>query len=145
MTVLARIFLALLLSLFSVLVVPSKPAQAILLPEEILVLMNSRSAESVRLGKFYIARRHIPAGHLIALDMSKREQLSRRDYERLIADPLRKIVRKLLARGEKIRCIVTTYGVPLRIGPQRPDGVSSNTSRMRISPRICSFWLSVSK
>ncbi|NOY52112.1 MAG: TIGR03790 family protein [Deltaproteobacteria bacterium] len=125
----AQIFSLLLLCFFSVVVPLSTPAEAVLLPEEILVLVNSRTSASVRLGKFYMARRHIPAGHLSALDMPKGEQISRRDYARLIAAPLRKIVRKLRSRGEKIRCIVTTYGVPLRIGPQRPAGVSDGEVR----------------
>lgn len=125
----AQIFLVLLLTLFSVWGPLTVPAEAVLMPEEILVLVNSRSPDSVRLGKFYMRLRHIPAAHLTELKMPEGEQISRRDYERLIADPLRKIAVGLLAKRDTIRCIVTTYGVPLRIGPQRPAGVTEGQIR----------------
>ena len=99
-------------------------ADAALLPEEILVVVNSGSRDSVRLGKIYMGLRHIPEAHLMMVSLPMRDEITRRDYDDLLSAPLKRYIKTLQDKGGKIRCIVTTYGIPLRIGAQRPDGVT---------------------
>ena len=97
-----------------------EPVEAALKPEEIVVLVNSESPDSIRIGKLYIELRKAPPGHLIKVKVPITEHVSRKDYEELIAGPVRRAVKELYDKGRKIRCIVTTYGIPLRIGPAKP-------------------------
>ena len=95
-------------------------AGAALGPEEIAVVVNSRSSDSVRIGKLYLNLRDVPADHLIKVNVTDKEDVSREDYDELIEGPVRRAVSDLYAKGVKIRGIVTTYGVPLRVGPVKP-------------------------
>ncbi|NOZ68423.1 MAG: TIGR03790 family protein [Deferribacteres bacterium] len=99
---------------------PPVPSAAALAPREIAVVVNSRSPDSLRIGESYIRLRNVPSGHLIRINVAPEEEVSRRDYDALIAAPVREAVNRLLDKGEDIRCIVTTYGVPLRISAVRP-------------------------
>lgn len=100
------------------------PAQARLLPEEVLVVVNSRSRDSIRLGRFYVRSRGIPASHLAEVTVPERDQIARKEYDERIAVPLRSIIRGLDEKEEKIRCVVILYGIPLRIGALRPPDAS---------------------
>ena len=99
-------------------------ADAALLPEEILVVVNSGSRDSVRLGKIYMGLRHIPEAHLMMVSLPMRDEITRRDYDDLLSAPLKRYIKTLQDKGGKIRCIVTTYGIPLRISAERPLGIS---------------------
>lgn len=119
-----RIFLVGILFLFYSTLATHKLAQAALLPEEILVLVNTKSRDSIRLGKLYIKLRNIPSMHLVKVKLPMRDQITRKKYNESIADPLRRTIKELHDSGEKIRCIVTTYGIPLRIGLTKPMDAS---------------------
>lgn len=85
-------------------------------PEEILVLVNRRAAGSLRLGKYYMQKRGIPKKNLVKLWVTDSESCDRREYERRVATPVRKFL-----EGRKphwgIRCLVTIYGMPLKVAP----------------------------
>jgi uncharacterized protein (TIGR03790 family) len=92
------------------------PAAA-LSPGELLVLANERVPEGVALARFYMERRNIPADRLLILPMPARESCSRAEYDRRIAEPVRGYL-ETLSPDRPIRCLVTVYGVPLRVaGP----------------------------
>jgi len=99
-------------------------------PDSVAVLYNASSSESGKLARFYSKARGIPAENLIALKMPEAQDISRADYESLIAAPLRKEFDRCAwwKRGKdasgitvpvqnKIRVLVTVRGVPLRIQP----------------------------
>lgn len=88
-------------------------------PEQVLVLANAKSQESLKLAKFYAKVRHIPHENILALNCPLREDISRSRYNHLIAEPLRRFIsqRRL---AEKIKVIVTVYGIPLKVGPAKP-------------------------
>jgi len=90
-------------------------------PDEILVLANSNHAASVRLARYYCERRGLPSGNVVplALGATLRDTIGRDDYEKRIAQPIRRLfsTRDDMAR---IRCLVTTYGIPFRVGPRGP-------------------------
>lgn len=99
-------------------------ADAALLPQEIAVLVNTKSPDSVHIGKLYLELRNVPQEHLIEVAVNFGEEISRAKYDELIALPVKGSIEKLNAKGIKIRCIVTTYGIPLRIMAQMPSDSS---------------------
>jgi len=90
-------------------------------PDEILVIANSDVTASVRIAQYYCARRNVPRNNLLALPLGKKltETISRGDYDRKLAEPIR---RKLstLEFSWKIRCLLTTYSVPIKVGKRGP-------------------------
>ena len=97
-----------------------RPLWASIAPEEVAVIVNTESKDSLRIGELYARLRNVPARNLIRISAPVNEGISRTDYEELIAGPVRKAITGLYNEGKEIRCIVTTYGVPLRVGPMRP-------------------------
>jgi uncharacterized protein (TIGR03790 family) len=94
----------------------------------VLVVFNSRSAESAQIAKIYAEARAIPADNLIGLDVANEIEISREDYQRSVERPLRAAFDRNLwwsrSTGEDgltrptsndIRIIVTVRGMPLRI------------------------------
>ena len=90
---------------------------------EVLVVVNAESPVSLAIGRYYMKRRHVPAENLLALRIpladpslvtrsheSTTPEGYRRDVEAPVADWLARS-----GRGDAIRIIVTTLGVPLRI------------------------------
>jgi uncharacterized protein (TIGR03790 family) len=90
-------------------------AGAQLKPDEVGVIAMSASANSRRLAEHYLEARGIPANQLLLLDGTPGDEMSREEWE-LKARPA--IHRWLTAHGfdTKIRCLVTCFDVPLRIG-----------------------------
>jgi uncharacterized protein (TIGR03790 family) len=67
----------------------------------------------------YARLRNVPTRNIIRISVPVSERISRPDYEELIAGPVRKAIAELHNEGE-IRCIVTTYGLPLRVNFSKP-------------------------
>ncbi len=95
-------------------------SEAALLPEEVVVLVNAKSSESVRIGQLYMDLREVPSGHLIKVNTVLKDDVSFDHYNRVIAEPVRNIIGNLNDEGSNIRCIVTAYGIPLRIAALKP-------------------------
>lgn len=89
-------------------------------PDQILVMANSRVGESLRIARYYMEKRNIPAANLIKVKIAEKERCTRDEYEKLILAPLKRFL-VLMSNDEKIRCIVTTYGIPLVVLPNRLD------------------------
>jgi len=86
-----------------------------LVPEQVLVLANRNAAQSVELARYFMEKRGIPEAHLLALRVTDRESCSREAYEKEVLGP---VVRYLEENPqESILCLVTVYGVPLRVKP----------------------------
>jgi uncharacterized protein (TIGR03790 family) len=96
--------------------------------EATVVAYNDNDRDSRELAKFYAAKRGIPKDHLIALNCPMTEDITRAEYDRDIAEPLRKVFEKkgwwelrvgesALGAVEKssIRFLALMRGVPLRI------------------------------
>ncbi len=94
-------------------------------PEEVLVIANQASPDSLAVAKHYMAERAIPAGNLFLLDYPEYRSpepldgnplwLSHADFRRRMAEPLKKF---LVEHGlrESILCFVTTMDTPYRVG-----------------------------
>ncbi len=96
-----------------------------------LVIYNKTVPESVVLAKFYAKQRGIPRDHLIGLNCTSNEEISRAEYDDTIADPLRKIFVKrgwwtthesdgeTSVIGSAIRFVALIKGVPMKIQPAK--------------------------
>jgi uncharacterized protein (TIGR03790 family) len=86
-------------------------------PNEIALVVNSNVPEGMELAKFYAQQRHIPDNRILVLDLPKTDQMTCKQYE----DTVVPAVRDFLHTGQlesRVKCLVTFYGVPLRIDPR---------------------------
>lgn len=102
-------------------------------PNEILVIANSNYAASTMLARYYCEQRGVPSGNVVpvALGPQLRDSISRDDYEKRLAGPIRRTfaTRKDL---QHIRCLVTTYGVPYKVGRRDPlPGTDGQLKQLR--------------
>ncbi|MCP4607219.1 MAG: TIGR03790 family protein [Planctomycetes bacterium] len=87
---------------------------------EILVIANRQISASKRIAEYYCEKRNIPDKNIIylALGHNLSETIKRDEYEKKLALPIRKRLQRRFP-GE-IRCLVTTYGIPVKVGSQGP-------------------------
>jgi uncharacterized protein (TIGR03790 family) len=97
------------------------PVALALEPNDILVIVNADIEASVKLGEYYCRQRNVPKENILALPLGKTlaDSISRDDYDSNIAAPVRKRFAELKP-GQQIRCLLTTYGVPYKVGPRGP-------------------------
>lgn len=92
-----------------------------LVPSEILVITNADNPSSIQVANHYCLIRSVPQENLVKLSLGQilNSDISRADYEKLIVNPLRTIIKD---RGgiDRIKCLLTTYGVPYRVGGSQP-------------------------
>lgn len=90
---------------------------------EVLIVVNGDSEISRAIGRYYAARRGVPEDHVVALDLPlkdatltspRHETISRQEFDRRVRAP---IAAYLSGHDlvDRIRILVTTKGVPLRI------------------------------
>lgn len=86
-------------------------------PHEILVIANKDIAESVALARYYCQKRDVPQENILELPLgaSLRDTISRSDYDKQLAEPIRKDF-LTHERIRKIKCLLTLYGVPFKVG-----------------------------
>jgi uncharacterized protein (TIGR03790 family) len=85
-------------------------------PYEILVVANKNAAHSVGLAKYYLKQRNVPRANLVELSITDKEWCSREDYEEKVIPQIRTYLKEK-DPGKLIRCLVTVFGVPLKIRP----------------------------
>lgn len=96
-----------------------------------VVVFNQNDPDSVSLARYYAARRGVPEGNLIGVVCSAQEEISRAEYDRDIATPLRLAFEKrqfwTLRKGEsplgrvestRIHTLALMRGIPLKIAHQ---------------------------
>jgi uncharacterized protein (TIGR03790 family) len=94
--------------------------------DNILLVINDASPDSVRVGEYYAQKRAIPKDHLVRVGTKTTESIERADYERTIEAPIAAAIvqRKL---HDRILYIVLTKGMPLMIrGTQGKQGVTAS-------------------
>ena len=89
------------------------PALA-LSPEDLIIVYNRNLPESQALARYYAGKRRVPPENLLAADVPPGESLSRDDYERQLAEPVRDKVQKFQATGRQ-PAVLLVYGIPLRV------------------------------
>lgn len=105
--------------------------------DEILLITNHQVKESRAIARYYQRVRGVPAGNLLELDLPSEESCSREAYNRKAAAPVRRWLRRQqkeikeirLSRAKNsgadsppaarrpVRCLLTIYGVPLKVLP----------------------------
>lgn len=88
--------------------------QAELSSKQVAILSNTSNQDSLAVAQHYAKRRGIPSSHIVRLSLPNREYLSRDEYDRLVAAPVRQALESA-GLASTIRVLVTTYGVPLRV------------------------------
>lgn len=110
MTTLGALLLAALI--FGQMLLP--PAAAALTPEDILIVYNLNLPESLDVARYYAEKRRVPPANLLGVNVPATENLSRDDYEMVLAEPLRRQARIFLDQGRR-PVILLVYGIPLRV------------------------------
>jgi uncharacterized protein (TIGR03790 family) len=106
-------------TLLALLFLGSLPAPVLALgPEDVYLVVNRNVPESRALAEHYCDRRKVPADHILPLDLPKGEDISRKDYDEKLAGPLRDLLKD---KRDKVKVLLTFYGVPLRVGPTQPS------------------------
>ena len=91
--------------------------------DELALIVNKNVPESRKLAENMPGWRHVPDGRIIetASDpvsvASPAEEISSFDFEPQIAQPVRAFLVKNKLQ-DKVKCLVTFWGVPLRVGPR---------------------------
>src|SRR5438034_11780424 len=75
-----------------VLVLDARADQTLI--DSTIVLYNNSVPESVSVAKFYGQQRGIARDHLVGVDCSSEEEISRTEYDDHIANPLREVFKK---------------------------------------------------
>jgi len=88
-------------------------------PEQILVIANGDVPASVRIAQYYCAKRKVPTDNILTIPLGAglSDTINRDDYEKQLAEPIRKKLSSPEFTG-KIKCLLTTYGVPIKVGPR---------------------------
>src|SRR5688572_2859957 len=100
------------------LALPLHVSVAALAPDELLLIANRNDPASMELARFYANARQVPDGHTLGLDLSGSEDVSFEEYETKIVPAVRAYLRERRLQNQ-VRCLVTFYGTPLRIGGKR--------------------------
>lgn len=99
----------------TVLIITNAGLSWALAPDQVVVVANKMAWHSVDLAKYYMKVRNIPSDNLIQLKATSDEICSREDYDKGIASPVRAFLEKNDPAGHRFHCLVTMYGVPLRV------------------------------
>lgn len=90
--------------------------------ENVLVVLNRRSAESREIARYYQTRRGIPPLNMCTIDTAPQEDVARAVYDKEIESAVGACLR-MRGLTERIHYIVLTMGVPLRMWgtPGKPE------------------------
>jgi uncharacterized protein (TIGR03790 family) len=91
------------------------PGAFALSARDLVVVYNRNLPDSQAVASYYAQKRQVPLDHLVGVDVSASEDISREDYENKLIPPVRAMVEKLLAQG-LTPAILLVYGIPLRVG-----------------------------
>ena len=91
------------------------PAAAALTADELVLIVNGNIPASVKTAEFYAQARQVPAGRIIKLNLPAGEEIPLAKYEEEVVPQVRAFLRDN-GLERKVRCAVTFFGVPIRIG-----------------------------
>lgn len=89
-------------------------------PEEVLVIAARGNPDSEALAKYYIRVRGLPVDNVCLVDLPKEEVCLRDTWRWGIRPEIQKWLREHDPQ-QKVKCLVTVWGVPLKIGPAAAD------------------------
>jgi uncharacterized protein (TIGR03790 family) len=83
-------------------------------PDDLLVVYNSNTPDSLETAKYYAKKRGVPAENLVGVAVEPFEEITHDEYERELAPAVREAVQKMQAQGKK-PAVLLIYGMPLRV------------------------------
>jgi uncharacterized protein (TIGR03790 family) len=86
-------------------------------PADVYVIVNKNVPASKVVADYYCAKRGVPKKNVITLSLTANDDISRASYEENVVRPLRALLKE---KRDKVKVLVTTYGVPLRVGRDDP-------------------------
>lgn len=98
----------------------------------VFVVINRSSAESLEIGEYYIQKRGIPEANVVKVDCMSTDTISNEDFEAKLRNPIRRAIDKC---PNHIDFLVTTKGVPLRIGDDGGHSVDAHLAGLRLKFR----------
>lgn len=101
-------------ALLALVLLPAGRAWA-LTPDQIVLIVNSKVPAGQKLAEFYAQQRHLPDGRILALDLPDGDDISFDQYNQQVVPAVRSFLRDHDLE-KQVTCLVTLYGVPLRIG-----------------------------
>ena len=125
-----------------------------------IVIFNSSIPESQELAKFYAQKRGIPRENLVGLACPRDEEISRQDFDRTIAEPLRRTFRErswwsvregaentVIVTSNSIRFVALMKGMPLKVrataepypGDQPQAGPVNNRNEASVDSELAVF------
>ncbi len=139
------------LSTLLIFIASASIAGAVELVEQIVVVANANSSNSLALAHHYLEARGIPAKRLCELNVPDEENISRETYEQAIREPLLDFLRrgKFIEQirrnpveisphesgwttiSTSIRYVALFYGMPLRIEDTRPALIAAAADHLR--------------
>ncbi len=96
-------------------------------PDQVLIIANRRNRESGAIAAYYANMRNIPDQNILLTDLPDREYITRDIYNRKLAFPIRSFIRQQKLEN-RIKVLVTVYGVPLKVGPSKPTFAQRKTA-----------------
>ena len=123
--------IASLLSLLALLL--SGPAVLALEPDEILIIANANHSGSLSIARYYCAKRGVPVDNILTLPLGTELSytITRANYEKQLAEPIRERLLSL-GFGGHIKCLLTTYGVPIKVEGRGPlEGRENKLKQLR--------------
>jgi uncharacterized protein (TIGR03790 family) len=104
-------------------------------PADVFVVFNKAVPASKEIADYYVAKRGVPEANLIGLDLPTGEDISRADYDKRLVVPLRDTLKE---QKEKVKVLLTVYGVPLRVG--RPELSADEKAELeKLNPLIAFY------
>ena len=121
----------LIVSLLALLLLES--AVLALEPDEILIIANENHSDSLSIAQYYCAKRGVPVDNILTLPLGTELSytITRANYEKQLAEPIRERLLSLEFGGH-IHCLLTTYGVPIKVGGRGPlEGKVDKLKKLR--------------
>ena len=100
-------------------------------PRQLVLIANRKVPQSVELARFYAEQRGVPAEQIVELDLPVGEEISFAEYEESVLPSIRSFLREGQLQN-RIACLVTFYGVPIKIGP-RPDAKANSVEAAEVT------------
>ncbi|OQA00153.1 MAG: hypothetical protein BWY69_01850 [Planctomycetes bacterium ADurb.Bin401] len=90
-------------------------------PSQILIIANQDVNDSLLIAEYYCQKRSVPKTNILNIPLGKtlKEQIDRKTYNKVLASAIKKEILKKRLPNE-IRCLLTVYGVPIKVGSAGP-------------------------
>ncbi|MBN2654308.1 MAG: TIGR03790 family protein [Nitrospirae bacterium] len=92
-----------------------------LAPQEVVIIVNKNAPGGMELAQHYMKARSVPDQNVITLETSFQEVISREDFEKNIAAPVKEFILKNDPEFKRFKCLLIMYGLPLRVEPPKPS------------------------